>query len=350
MKPLPAADLEHILEHTRARWDTARGARFFLSGATGFFGAWLLESFVYCNYVLDLGMRATVLSRDPADALRRLPHLAEAPSLEWLQGDVRDVPLPAERFDYVLHGAAPTVGHAALAEGELTEILIHGTEHMLALAAACGARGFLHLSSGAVYGGQPANLSHIPEEYRGKLDWIDPSSSYAGGKRVSERLCGFRSSGSNLRSVSARCFAFVGPYLPLDAHFAIGNFIADAMADRPIMVKGDGTALRSYLYAADLAIWLWTMLLDPRSDGPPFDAFNVGSSEAVTIAQLARTVADVLHPGLEVRIEGDSSLGTRRSVYVPATEKAERELGLRQWISLKEAIRRTAAWYLVARP
>ena len=133
----------------------------------------------------------------------------------------------------------------------------------------------------------------------------------------------------------ARGFAFVGPRLPLDAGFAIGNFIGDGLAGHPITVKGDGTAVRSYLYAADMAAWLWTILLD----GPPGCAFNVGSEEAVCIGDLAITIGRLF--GAQPIIEGKAMAGGAPPVYVPRTSRAHAELGLRTWTGLHEAVEKT---------
>jgi len=345
MKPLPAEDLVHILAHTEHLWERARGRRIFLSGATGFFGAWLLESLAYCNRTLKLGLAATVLSRNPKAFALRMAHLASEPSIRMLEGDIREFEFPGERFDYVIHAAASTSAEAAASPLELLSTLVDGTRRMLALAQTAGARRFLFVSSGAVYGRQPGHVTHIPEDYLGGPDWLDPNSAYAEGKRVSEQMCALHAREAETAFVIARCFAFVGPHLPLNQHFAIGNFIADALAGRNIAVRGDGTAMRSYLYAADLAIWLWTMMLEEPSAQARLRVFNVGSGQAISIGNLALNVVEELDPSLRVEIAQQPIAGIPPPQYVPDVGKAERALGLRPTIGLREAIKRTAAWY-----
>jgi len=345
VKQLAAEDLSHILKHTRGLWEKARGRNIFLSGATGFFGAWLLESLAYCNRELSLGLSATVLSRDPGAFARRMPHVASEPCIRMLQGDVRDFGFPAEEFEFVIHAAAPTSAAAASRPLELLSTLLDGTKHMLEFAKARGTKRFLLTSSGAVYGRQPQNLSHIPEDYPGGPEWLDPNAAYAEGKRVSEQMCSLYARESQIDFILARCFTFVGPHLPLNQHFAIGNFIADALAGRNIALRGDGTPIRSYLYGADLAIWLWTMLLRESLPGANPHVFNVGSGEPISIRDLAQAVVEELDPSLEVKAAEAPIAGGTRLRYVPDVSYADDSLGLRQSIGLREAIRRTAAWY-----
>jgi dTDP-glucose 4,6-dehydratase len=178
----------------------------------------------------------------------------------------------------------------------------------------------------------------VPETYPGAGDPLDPRSAYGQAKRMAEQMCSCAAVGSRLEPVIARAFAFVGPGLPLDGHFAIGNFIRDALADAPIVVGGDGTPLRSYLYAGDLAAWLVTLL----AQGEAGTAYNVGSDEAVSIADLAGLVARTLPSATGVTIRGTAAAGAHRSRYVPSIARAQ-SLGLAAWTPLDEAIRRTAA-------
>lgn len=345
VKPLPVEDLEHVLRHTAPLWERTRGRRIFLAGGTGFFGAWLVESFAHCNRALGLGARMMVLSRAPERFLERMPHLKGESALEFAQGDVRTFAFPEGGFDFVVHGATSTSLDAARRPEELRSVLVDGTARMIAFARQCGAKAFLLTSSGAVYGRQPVEVAEIPEEYDDGPVWNNADDVYAEGKRASERMCAEFARETGVQCVLARCFAFVGPHLPLNQHFAIGNFIGDALAGRDIVVKGDGRPARSYLYAADLAVWLWTMLLRAAETPGNPAVYNVGSAKAVSIGALAETVRDELNPRIEVRIEGDGSIGVSRSRYVPDVRKAEKELGLRAWIELSEAIRRTAAWH-----
>jgi dTDP-glucose 4,6-dehydratase len=127
----------------------------------------------------------------------------------------------------------------------------------------------------------------------------------------------------------------------LDAHFAIGNFIGNALRKEPISIQGDGTPRRSYLYGADLAIWLWTMLFR----APSLTPINVGSGEDLSILELARTVAKTLDTNAVVRVAGSPAPGSTPSRYVPSVSRAKQLLVLEQTVSLEESIRRTAAWY-----
>ena len=346
MHPLAVLDLEEILACTRPLWLKARGRRLFISGGTGFLGTWLLESLAYCNRELDLNLSATVLSRNPVAFADRMPHLVKDPCIRLLQGDVRDFTFPEESFDYILHAAASTYAAAAQQPLELRSTILAGTERMLALAESRGARNFLYLSSGAVYGRQPEYLSHIPEDFLASSDCPVPLTAYGEAKRAAEQLCTASARASDTRCTIARGFAFVGPHLPLNQHFAIGNFIADALARRTILIRGDGTPIRSYLYAADAAIWLWTMLLDETQSGPTPRVFNVGSAEAISIRDLAQAVVEELDPSLKIEVALKAAPGEPPERYVPDIGRAASCLGLRPKIGLREAIRRTAAWHL----
>lgn len=341
IKPLPHQDLADVLQHTRELWSEARGQSFFITGGTGFFGMWLLESFAYVNDSLGLGMRATVLTRDPAAFAKKAPHLSQRADLEFIQGDIRTFTFPSGHFDYVIHAA--TEASAKLNEEspqEMLDAIIGGTRRVLDFAAQTGVKKLLLTSSGAVYGPQPADLTHVSEDYRGAPDPLLPGSAYGEGKRVSEHMCAVHAHQHGYEVKIARCFAFVGPQLPLDGHFAIGNFIRDALAGRPIHIVGDGTPMRSYLYASDLTVWLWTLLFR----APTARAYNVGSADDLSIAQLANTVATALGGKSIVSVAQGPDPLRPLSRYVPSVTRAQTELALRSRVSLAEAIQRTAHW------
>ncbi len=335
-------DLELILAQTRGLWEELRGQRLFITGGTGFFGTWLVESFAWANASLDLRASVVVLTRNPDAFRQKAPHLASDDSIRFHVGDIRSFEFPGGTFSHVIH-AATEASVVLNEEAPLTmcDTIVLGTRRVLEFARSCGAKKFLLTSSGAVYGKQPPDLSHVPEEYLGGPDSTNPSSAYGEGKRLAELLSVVFAKQFGLQVKIARCFAFVGPYLPLDTHFAIGNFIQDGLKGGPIWVKDDGTPYRSYLYMADLAVWLWTILFRGEASRP----YNVGSSEAVSIAELARVVAETFASPVSVKVAKAASPGKPAERYVPSVSRAQSELGLQQRINLNEAIRRTVRWY-----
>ncbi len=342
MHTLPDDDLRLICAVTAPFWEALRGRRLFITGGTGFFGCWLLESFAHANRELCLQATATVLTRNPQAFAARCPHLAQHPAIILWEGDVCDFTFPTGTYSHIIHAAteSSTPGPAP-SPAQLFETIVFGTRRVLDFAASHGAERLLFISSGAVYGTQPTELTHLPEEYPGAPNPLDPRSAYAEGKRAAELLSILRAEQSGLAVTIARCFAFVGPHLPLDRHFAVGNFLRDALQGTPIMVQGDGTPYRSYLYMADLAIWLWTLLYA----GAAGRAYNVGSDEAVSIAELAHLVAAECAPQTPVCIARAAVPGAPAARYVPSTRRAREELGLYPRTSLADALRKTYAWH-----
>ncbi|MEI7846286.1 MAG: NAD-dependent epimerase/dehydratase family protein [Chloroflexota bacterium] len=343
-----ALDKEHILEHTRSLWEELRGERLFLTGGTGFFGCWLLESFLWANERLKLGAEVTVLTRQPQTFIAKAPELAQAASLTIWQGDIRNFVFPTGTYAYIIHAAAEPQAENPLL---MLDTIVEGTRHVLDFASQSGAKNFLLTSSGAVYGQQPTSLPRISEDYSGAPDMFDRNSAYGEGKRMAEHLCAQYISLNGLQPKIARCFAFVGPYLPLDQGYAIGNFIRDALQGGPIVIEGNGTPLRSYLYGADLAIWLWKILLQ----GKPLEPYNVGSEFEISVVDLANLVAGLAKSMLqkmgttpEVIIRQPISAASPAPRYMPSTQKARDMLALDQWIALEPAINKTIQWYLPA--
>lgn len=332
--PLPSRDLDLVLDLSGGDLAGLSDARVFLTGGTGFFGRWLVETWLRARSGRGRG-ELHVLSRDPEAWFLRCPHLAGRAGLHVHRGSQAAFAFPAGAFDAVIHGA--------VAQGPLGPTFLEnleGTARVLAFARAAGAARVLFLSSGAVYGAQPPTLSHLPESHTGMRTPLEEASAYGLAKAGSEFLACEASRTGGPAVVIARPFAFVGPGLPLDRNYAIGNFIRDALGKGPLRIEGDGTPLRSYLYAGDLAVWLWALLVR----GSDRKAYNVGSPEAISITDLADRVRVVLCPDRAVSIAGRPDPSRPASRYVPDTSLAERELGLRVAVPLDEAIRRTADW------
>jgi nucleoside-diphosphate-sugar epimerase len=339
MKRLPVEDLEHIFHNTQDIWETFREKSIFLTGGTGFFGKWLQESFIYANEKLDLNARLTTLTRDPESFIQKFPFYNDySKSVKFVKGDILSFDFNLEdKFQYIIH-AATAASESLNQENPLLmmDTITVGTRRVLDFAITQPIEGFLFVSSGAIYGKQPWNVSHIKENDSFKLDINDSKLAYAEGKRIAELYCSTYFEKLGLPVKIARCFAFVGPYLPLDTHFAIGNFINNVLKNEEIVIKGDGSTIRSYMYASDLMIWLWDILINGKCNVP----YNVGSDESISISELARLISK-LDSNIKVMILNETIGG---SIYAPEIRRAKK-MGLKINVSLESSISKTINFY-----
>lgn len=345
-----SAEYESIAGQVPAAvWQRLQGSRLFLTGGTGWFGRNLLETIVHANARRDARIAVTLLTRSPERFARSAPHLAGAPGITLHAGDVRDFCFPAGEHSHILHAATTSAHETNAGETGLAKFdtLLDGTRRVLEFAATCGAEHFLFTSSG-VAGASSVDGKPIREDDTGAPPTTDPATALGQGKRAAEFLCSYFGELHGWHTTIARCYSFVGPFMPLDLHYAIGNFIRAALAGEPIVVKGDGTPLRSYLYTGDLIVWLLSLLAREGKSR----IYNVGSSQAISIADLAHLVRDLLAPGCEVQVLAEFMHGVGnpvRSIYVPDTTRARRELNLDSWTPLPQAVSRTAASIASAR-
>ena len=252
-----------------------------------------------------------------------------------IEGDVRSFNFPSGDFYAVIHGATDVVA----GNDELTtlDVCVEGTRRVLDFAVQSKSEKFLLISSGSVYGKQPYDVERLNENYASSLD----ESAYSLGKYTAEWLSRQYHHNHGLKVSIARCFAFVGPYMEFDKQFAIGNFIKAVCEGKSITINGDGTAIRTYMYAADLSIWLLKLLVS--SEG--LSVFNVGGKDIYTIKELAEKVVSVLNSEIPICISSKPVENHQRSRYVPDIGKAENILRLRPQVGLDQAILRTADWY-----
>ena len=297
--------------------------RIFITGGTGFFGKSMLD-YRLRHPEWEWGPAEwVILSRSPERFAAEHPKLAKQAGVSFVSGDVRDFDSPKAPFDAIIHAATSAV--TTLSDAEMTSVIVEGVRHVADFAKSVGCKTILFTSSGAVYGSRTEPMRED--------DVCHPTTAYGKGKLAAERL--LVESGLDVKI--ARCFAFVGPYLNRKIHYAIGNFIQNCLDGAPIVINGDGTPLRSYLYADDLVEWLFAILKRGETGRP----YNVGSDEGLSILKLAECVRSVLGAENEIRVLGQST-SSRPSVYVPDVSRARDELGLRLTVGLDDAVRASA--------
>jgi dTDP-glucose 4,6-dehydratase len=331
-------DLNLVLEHTRDSWNEIKNKTIFITGGTGFFGIWLVMSFIFINQTLKLNSKIIILTRNKSIFIDKYNWLNEYSEISFLEGDITSFDYIEEDVDCIIHAATEASVKLNIEKPiNMFETVVNGTKRILDFARLKNVSSFLLTSSGAVYGNQPSNIENISEEYVGAPNVSDSASVYGEGKRMAEVLCAVYHKHYALPVKIARCYAFIGPFLPLDSHFAAGNFIGNKIRGEDIIIKGDGTPLRSYMYSADLIIWLWTILFKGKNNDP----YNVGSNQSISIYQLAKLIS-IENNSKKSNVIIKSPLSNKPVLrYVPNINKAHNELNLKIYTDIENSIRKT---------
>ncbi len=320
------------------------GRHILITGGTGFVGTWLTEMVAHLNDEHSLGMRLSLLGPHAADFHSRAPHLAGRKDIDLIERDVRDLDSLPTGVTHVIHAAGTPDNRMHASDPLRTmSVISAGTSAVLrASVDSPDLQKFLFVSSGLVYGPQPLDLPGISEKYVGGPECDSIASVYPEAKRYAEVECAAWRGQTKLPLVTARPFAFIGPYQGLDKPWAVNNFLRDALLGGPIRIMGCADTVRSYMYPSDMAFWLLRIL----ADGVPGVAYNVGSPEAVTLKDLADRIAGAFDEPPAVACRGGAN--PRPSRFVPDVDRCRDTLGLRVTVPLGDAIVRTLEWHRAA--
>ena len=337
------SDLNFIFNNCKKEFNLLSNKSLLITGGTGFFGKWFLSLIFYTNKNYNTNILTTLITRDQNKFFLENPHYKNNKFLKIIQIDILDLKKITNKFDFLLHMAATSAEETFNGESDLnkTRTLFNGAKNIMEIVIRNNISKVLFTSSGVVYGSSSKDMKN-ENDISHSLD-LEKRNGLAKGKILAEDIISNMSIENNINFKIARCFSFVGPYLPLDIHYAIGNFINDAIFNEKILINGNGLPYRSYLYISDTLIWLIKLLV-----GNAEGIFNVGSERRIQIFELATMVRDIIAPSKKIIIQKKefNEGNFKRDIYLPNTEKIRGLLKVKEWTSLEDAILKTAKFTL----
>lgn len=302
------------------------GKRVLVTGGTGFVGKCLQDEFAVSAPDCDV----VIASRASANT-----KFGRHVVWDLVNGD-----LPTFETDIIIHAATPASADLnAQHPSQMFWANVTSMENVIRYAESLSKPPIvLFTSSGGVYGEMPIGRRRFNEEDLTAPSPLDVRSAYAQGKRSAEFLLSEASARGVCVGIIARLFAFSGVHLPLDRHFAIGNFVRDAITSDTILVHGDGTAIRSYLDGSDMARWL----LEAIQIGPRGFPYHIGSAEEISIGLLAKLVAErtriLFNRDVTVEIRGKARTTDGVNRYVPDVSMTVKSLNVGETMPLRRSI------------
>jgi len=331
-------DLNFIFNKCKNEFNFLSNKSILITGGTGFFGKWFLELIFYANKNYNTNILTTIITRNEDKFFLENPHYKNNKFLNIIKIDILDLKKINHKFDFLLHMAATSATETFNGETDAnkTSTLFNGAKNIMEIAIENNISKILFTSSGVVYGSSSKDMKS-ESDVSHSID-LEKRNGLAKGKILAEDVISNLSLKNNINFKIARCFSFVGPYLPLNIHYAIGNFINDAIFNDKIIINGNGLPYRSYLYISDTIIWLIKLLV-----GSEEGVYNVGSERRIQIIELANIVRDLIDPSKKIIIqENEIHEGNfKRDIYLPDTTKIREALKVKEWTSLEDAILKT---------
>jgi dTDP-glucose 4,6-dehydratase len=315
-------DLMEVANRTKSFHVNFSNSRILVLGGTGFLGSWLVESLLQINKQSNLNLQIHV----PARNASKLTYLSEK-NLQVYPHDFGSEKFLGAKgdFDYIFHALTPTVSDDLDPVLSITKFLLQDIEEWKLPPR------LVHLSSGAVYPKSIASIGPIAEQ---EVSLSTDLTRYGTLKWKLEQEIISKTQSGIINGISPRLFAFAGPRIPLDAHFAIGNFMSQGIRGKDILVQGNSQTVRSYLHPVDAVIWLLKSAVIKENE-----LLHIGSENGFSMATIAEKVARIFD--VNTILSGSEQ---EASIYYPSTFLTRKTLDCSEEIDLDNAITRWKKW------
>jgi dTDP-glucose 4,6-dehydratase len=326
------SDLDEILSFTETECLNLKNQEITILGGTGFIGTWLISFLCTANEKLNLNLSIISPTRNVDEARVKLNLRKKDPvnliNLDF--GKTNDNFTTQSKF-YIL-GLTPTVKSTGSQNGEL---ILRSTQNAIDFVTNSTSQlsispNVIHLSSGAIY--EDLKSEFLSEKVVNSITSTDP---YTQAKFKLEKTLEELNDRNLIQAANPRLFAFMGPHLKIDEHFAIGNFVNDCLMGKNISVNGNPLTTRSYLYPTDLVTWLIKLLINPT-----ILPLNFGSDKTLTISEMANNLSAIFNNRKIDYKNPESPL----SHYVPSIINTKKHLGVTQKVSFSEGLDRWIKW------
>jgi UDP-glucose 4-epimerase len=316
--------------------------RVLITGGAGFIGSHLTDAY------LERGDEVFCIDDLSTGSIENIAHVKRHPRFHYTIGSVHDQPLVAELVDQcdVIFHLAAAVGVKLIVESPVRtiETNVHCTEVVLAQANKKKKK-VLVASTSEVYG----LSSEVPFREDGNLVMGATTKgrwSYACSKAIDEFLALAYWRERKLPTIVVRLFNTVGPRQTGQYGMVIPTFVRQALAGRPLTVYGDGKQTRCFGYVGDV-VGALIKLMD--HEGAVGQVFNVGSTEEVSILELAERIKEltkseseiVLVPYDEAYEEGFEDMPRR----IPDTSKLAKLIDFRPQMKLDGILQSVIAYH-----
>ncbi len=336
-------DCIRLINLAEDKLEKLQDSNLLVTGGTGFLGSWICEMVNTLNIEYGKNIKLYIISRESEHYYEKLKHIINE-NFIYIRSDVKNITELPNDINYIIHAAGTPDSRYYTSNPMRTMMdIAEGTGALLQAAGRLpGLRMFLNISSGTVYGNNEDNLVKINEKVHGSPVLGSISSAYSEAKRYAETLVTAARSEIRLPVVSIRPFAFLGPYQPLDAPWAVNNFIQDAINNRPIRVLGNGETVRGYLYGGDFALWTLIILCNSKSG----KVYNLGSDKRIRLDDLADLIASDFNPRPKIILNASLAGSVSKTEIVPDIDKAKEDFELDVYTPIEDALKKTVEWYL----